>query len=602
MRKIFDQLNERGKNFSSKKFEYEDECIEDSEEADMSTQFLRIQKNQLIDLKQHLERYVKTLPVFGFNSGRYDLILIKSYLIPNLIRDKEQETSVIKKANDFIFFKFGDVQFLDIMKFLGGATTLDSFQKAYKARETKGFFPYEWFDNPGKLDFPELPPYEAFFSKLRNNNPLDKDFIDYEKLRKSGFDEQQALKELQIKTVPSSGLDNYNYLQETWKKNGMTVFRDFLKWYNNRDVVPTLEAMQKMIQFYHNKGIDILKLGCTLQNLANICLHKSTNYKFYPFCESDLCEKIRADMTGGPSIVFHCFHYHFCSCQEARPSLTEQDIERGNKKREMDDMRREYIKEKGYKVEEMWECDWWESFKTDDKIKNHVRTHFPYKRPLSTDSRLAKIIDGSLFGYVQCDLVVPDELKSKFANFPPIFKNTEVERDDIGDYMKNYAIENEMLKHPQRMLISSFKLENGTVITPLFNFYMELGLQCTNIYRFVQYFPRECFNNFVQSVVDAGREGDENPLSGVVAETMKLLGKSSYGYQIMDRSRHTITKYLNDEKTHKAINEPLFKRLNSVEKDLYEVELLKSTIEHREPIIVGFFILQYAKLRMLELY
>ena len=45
-------------------------------------------------------------------------------------------------------------------------------------------------------------------------------------------------------------------------------------------------------------------------------------------------------------------YYHFCSCQEARPSLTEQDIERGNKRREMDDMRREYIKEKGYKVEE----------------------------------------------------------------------------------------------------------------------------------------------------------------------------------------------------------------------------------------------------------
>ena len=103
-------------------------------------------------------------------------------------------------------------------------------------------------------------------------------------------------------------------------------------------------------------------------------------------------------------------------------------------------------------------------------------------------------------------------------------------------------------------------------------------------------------------MVDARREGDENPLSGVVAETMKLLGNSSYGYQIMDRSRHTITKYLNDEKTHKAINEPLFKRLNTVEKNLYEVELLKSTIEHREPIIVGFFILQYAKLRMLELY
>ena len=83
---------------------------------------------------------------------------------------------------------------------------------------------------------------------------------------------------------------------------------------------------------------------------------------------------------------------------------------------------------------------------------------------------------------------------------------------------------------------------------------------------------------------------------------MKLLGNSSYGYQIMDRSRHTETKYLNDEKTHKAINGKLFKRLNSVSEELYEVEFVKSKIEHREPIIAGFFILQYAKLRMLELY
>ena len=214
---------------------------------------------------------------------------------------------------------------------------------------------------------------------------------------------------------------------------------------------------------------------------------------------------------------------------------------------------------------------------------------------------MGKIRDGSLYGYIQCDLVVPDELKAKFSNFPPIFKNTEVGRNDIGEYMQNYAIENDLLKHPQRLLISSFKLKNGSIITPLFIFCLELGLQCTKIYRFVQYLSQKCFNKFVQSVVDARREGDENPLSGVVAETMKLLGNSSYGYQIMDRSRHTITKYLIDEKTHKAINEPLFKRLNTVQNDLYGIELLKSTIEHKEPIIVGFFILQYAKLRMLEL-
>ena len=81
---------------------------------------------------QQLERYTNTLSVFGFNSGRYDTNLIKSYLLPYLINEKEIEPSVIKKANDFVSFKCGDVQLLDIMEFLGGATTLDSFLKAYK--------------------------------------------------------------------------------------------------------------------------------------------------------------------------------------------------------------------------------------------------------------------------------------------------------------------------------------------------------------------------------------------------------------------------------------------------------------------------------------
>ena len=161
----------------------------------------------------------------------------------------------------------------------------------------------------------------------------------------------------------------------------------------------------------------------------------------------------------------------------------------------MDELRREYIKERGYKIQEMWECEWWNHFKTDSSIKNHVKTNFSYKRPLSTDSLLEKTKNRSLFGNVQCDLIVPDELKPTFSNFPPIFKNIDVSRNDIGEYIKNYAEENDLLKNPQRMLISSFNLENGTIITPLLNFYLNLGLQCTKIYRFVEYTPRNVSTN-----------------------------------------------------------------------------------------------------------
>ena len=192
------------------------------------------------------------------------------------------------------------------MIFLGGANSLESFLKAYKTKETKGFFPYEWFDCPEKMNNKELPPYDAFLSILRNSKPLEKDYNDFQNLVNSGLTTEQAVAKLRIDRRPPTGAESYSYLQSVWENNKMQYFSDFLKWYNNKDVVPTLEARQKMTEFYHNKGMDMLKLRYAQPNLANICLHKSTDSKYYLFTESDkdLLEKIREDMVGGHPIVF----------------------------------------------------------------------------------------------------------------------------------------------------------------------------------------------------------------------------------------------------------------------------------------------------------
>ena len=178
------------------------------------------------------------------------------------IVEKEQviEPTVIRKANQFGSFKFGDIQLLDIMNFL----------KAYKTKETKGFFPYEWFDCPEKMNNKKFPPYDSFFSILRNSNPLEKDYNDFQNLVNSGLTTEQAVAKLRMDRIPPTGAENYSYLQSVWENINMQYFSDFLKWYNKKDVVPILEAMPKIIEFYHNKGIDMLKYGCTLPNLANI--------------------------------------------------------------------------------------------------------------------------------------------------------------------------------------------------------------------------------------------------------------------------------------------------------------------------------------------
>ena len=120
------------------------------------------------------------------------------------------------------------------------------------------------------------------------------------------------------------------------------------------------------------------------------------------------------------------------------------------------------------------------------------------------------------------------------------------------------------MSQPRKVLISGFTLQNAIFINPLLLFCLELGLVCKEIHRFVEYTPRKCFKSFVQSAVDARRQGDGNPNSSVVAETMKLLANSFYGYQIMNGSRHTVTKCLRDKKTHAANNSKLFKKLDHV--------------------------------------
>ena len=222
--------------------------------------------------------------------------------------------------------------------------------------------------------------------------------------------------------------------------------------------------------------------------------------------------------------------------------------------------------------------------------------------PLTEERLLESIKSGSLFGYVQCDIEVPEILREAFANFPTIFNNNNVGTDEIGHFMEEYANKKGLLTQRRRILTWSYFLENRTIITALLLFYLDLGLVYKRNYRFVQYTPIKCFNSFAQSAVNARRDGDENPSSSVVAKTKRLLANSFHGYQIIYQSRHTVTKYLSDDTTYGATNNKLFKLLGFINDRLYELEMAKSELEHKEPTKLRIFILQNAKLRILELY
>jgi len=53
-----------------------------------------------------------------------------------------------------------------------------------------------------------------------------------------------------------------------FKEKGMRTFADWLRYYNNLDVAPSLEALEKMRNFYTEKGINILKDAVSIPGVS----------------------------------------------------------------------------------------------------------------------------------------------------------------------------------------------------------------------------------------------------------------------------------------------------------------------------------------------
>ena len=65
----------------------------------------------------------------------------------------------------------------------------------------------------------------------------------------------------------------------------------------------------------------------------------------------------------------------------------------------------------------MWECEWWKIYNTTTCVKELLRESFPYNCPLREKRLLEQLRSGKLFGFVQCDIEVPEELKKHLAKF-----------------------------------------------------------------------------------------------------------------------------------------------------------------------------------------
>ena len=257
----------------TKEAEEEDEEEEDEEEeAENGKKTVNPYKT----LENQLQVWLHQLPVVGFNSGRYDLNAIKKFFVPLLIHNN---AAVIKRQNTYMCLSTDQLKFVDICNYLAPGVSYDKYLKAYGCELQKGHFPYEYMDNLQKLEDRVLPPQSAFFSRLKNEGISN---------------------------------DDYARCQAVWCDNGMETLREYLIWYNNRDVTPFLQAIDKQFAFYQQHNIDMFKDGISVPGLSLLHLFNDlpndTYFTVFNRTNSDLHQLVKDNIVGGPAIIFHRYH------------------------------------------------------------------------------------------------------------------------------------------------------------------------------------------------------------------------------------------------------------------------------------------------------
>ena len=500
-------------------------------------------------------KWFRQVPVLGFNSGHYDLKLIRQHFIPLLAQDPG--TFAAEKNGRIMFINTPKFKFLDVLNYLGPGITYEKWVKTYGATLAKSWLPYEWFDSPDKLDFPGLPPYMAWYSKLKGEYVL-------------------TLKE-------------YDDCHRIFKERGMQTFGDWLEYYNNLDVAPFLEALQKMKKFYTSLGIDILKDAVSLPGVSEKYILRKTLQPRWGYKPPELYSPnkeayamLKAAVVGGPSLVFTRKHV----AGETRIRSHQYEDAR---------LCRRIL---GYDANSLY----------PSTMMKEMPCGPGFVKSYDNPEAYARVFPQFLwteewFGFAEVDIEVPEELWPEFEEFPPLFINRGVPDSAVPQHMHDYLQQSGRKRFPEQpKLLGVMSAKKILLYAPLLAWYLNQGLKLTAVYRTIDYEPREIFSWFVNEVANNRRKGDAEKDKALLAEVFKLLGNSAYGKFIEAVERHTNTIYTRDEEeVDKSLRSARFKTLEEIG-PAYKVELRKIKINIDRPFQVGIVVYQLAKLRMLQFY
>ena len=110
------------------------------------------------------------------------------------------------------------------------------------------------------------------------------------------------------------------------------------------------------------------------------------------------------------------------------------------------------LTEEGFRVVSIRECEWLR-MKKQSEIISFLKTLkcVQPKYQLSFEKFLKGIENKELYGFLIVDIHTPEDLKHFCRDFPPIIKNKNIAREDIGVYMEKVAEQHDLLKKTKKI-------------------------------------------------------------------------------------------------------------------------------------------------------
>ena len=207
------------------------------------------------------------------------LNLLKSTRLKNYVNMVSNHPSLSKKAESILASRLNTLNSWTFCSFLPQDTISSlSLKPLVLANKKVSFFPYDYFTSADQLDETTLPPYETYYSTFKGCNVLEEDYATFQKLIDQGKSEQEALQILRLQEVPKTGPENYQWLHQLWNENQWSTFADYLKWYNDLDVTPMIQAIENMNKFYKNIHIDFIHQAISIPGVAmRVCFNSITD-------------------------------------------------------------------------------------------------------------------------------------------------------------------------------------------------------------------------------------------------------------------------------------------------------------------------------------